>query len=59
MELFDIFEGKRIGKGKRSLAYRLRYRSATGTLTDEKVNLYHQGIREALRHELGAELRES
>lgn len=59
VEIFDIFRGGAIGAGKRSAAYSLVYRSATRTLTDEEANGYHEAVKEALREELGAEIRES
>ena len=36
--LFDVYQGKGIEKGKKSLAYNFVYRSAQQTLTDKKVN---------------------
>lgn len=58
IELFDIFTGDAVGKGKRSLAYSLIYRSPSGTLTDEVVNGYHEHIKKALKQELNVEIRE-
>ena len=58
VELFDIFAGEAVGKGKRSMAYSLTYRSASGTLTDEVVNGYHDHIKKALKQELNVEIRE-
>lgn len=56
--LFDIFEGASIGKGRRSMAYTLEYRSAERTLRDDEVNKMHEKVREALKTKLGVELRE-
>ena len=42
--LFDMFEGKQIPKGKKSLSFRIRYRSETRTLADEEINLLHKTI---------------
>ncbi len=58
VELFDLFEGGDFGPGRKSLAYSLTYRDKTRTLTNEEVTAAHARIRERLRHELGAELRE-
>jgi phenylalanyl-tRNA synthetase beta chain len=58
-ELFDIFRGRGIGAGKKSLAYSLVYRSPRGNLTDEDANAYHATIKEALKRDLSAEIRES
>ena len=58
IQLFDIFEGKQIGEGKRSLAYSFSYRSADRTLTDQEANHFHDQVKGALRRELGAEIRD-
>jgi phenylalanyl-tRNA synthetase beta chain len=59
-ELFDLFTGEAIAgePGRKSLAYRLTYRERSRTLTSEEVTAAHAKIRERLRRELGAELRE-
>jgi phenylalanyl-tRNA synthetase beta chain len=56
-KLFDLFTEK-IGESRKSLAYRLTYRDRSRTLTNEEVNAAHAKIRERLRSDLGAELRE-
>jgi len=58
VELFDLFSGTEINKGQKSLAYRLTYRERSRTLTSDEVNAAHAKIRERLRNDLGAELRE-
>ncbi len=55
--LFDIFEGKQIGAGYKSMAYALTYRSGSRTLTDEEVNRMHSLILEGLHSELQVEIR--
>ena len=57
VELFDLFTEK-VGEARKSLAYRLTYRDRSRTLTSEEVNAVHAKIRERLRSDLGAELRE-
>ena len=44
IELFDVFRGKGIEKGQKSMAYSFLYRSPKGTLTDEKVNKFHVAV---------------
>lgn len=56
--LFDIFQGKSIGAGRRSLAYSLEYRSPERTLRDEEANAFHDAVKAALKRELGVEIRE-
>jgi phenylalanyl-tRNA synthetase beta chain len=58
VELFDVFSGGEVGAERKSLAYRLTYRDRSRTLTNEEVNAAHAKIRERLRRDLGAELRE-
>ncbi|KAG8426120.1 phenylalanyl-tRNA synthetase alpha subunit, mitochondrial [Metarhizium acridum] len=43
--------------GRKSMAYRIVYRSLERTLTNEEANSFHKGVREALVRELGVELR--
>lgn len=58
IRLFDIFQGKSIGAGRRSLAYSLEYRSPDRTLRDEEANAFHDAVKAALKRELGVEIRE-
>ena len=55
--LFDLYCGKGIPEGKKSMAVRVRYRSNEKTLTDDEVNGSHQKIVEALCQRLGAVVR--
>jgi phenylalanyl-tRNA synthetase beta chain len=57
VQLFDLFT-EEIGEARKSLAYRLTYRDRSRTLTSEEVTAAHTKIRERLRRDLGAELRE-
>ena len=50
LRLFDIYEGKGIPEGFRSLAYSLSYRSRTRTLRDEEVEGVHNTVRDALKN---------
>ena len=58
VELFDIFQSKDLGKGKRSLAYSLEFRSPDRTLTDAEVNVAFVKIVQALKDDLHVEVRE-
>jgi phenylalanyl-tRNA synthetase beta chain len=55
--LFDVYAGKQVTAGKKSLAYRLVYQSSEHTLTDEEVNKVQEKILARLTKELGATLR--
>ncbi|MBR0251524.1 MAG: phenylalanine--tRNA ligase subunit beta, partial [Synergistaceae bacterium] len=49
LRLFDVYEGKNIPEGFRSLAYSLSYRSDSRTLKDEEVESIHTRVRENLK----------
>ena len=55
--LFDLYEGKSIPAGYRSLAFSIVYRSQEQTLRDEQVSEVHHAIEEELYNRLGVELR--
>ncbi|MBO6209232.1 MAG: phenylalanine--tRNA ligase subunit beta, partial [Schwartzia sp.] len=55
--LFDLYTGKQIGEGKKSLAFAMRFQSGEKTLTDEEVDAAVGKIVEAAGKEFGAELR--
>ncbi len=57
VELFDVFRGKNVPEGRKSLAYAFTYRAADKTLTDADVNSAHEKILAALKTQLQAELR--
>ncbi len=57
VKLFDIYTGKTIPKGKKSLAFSIRYRAGDRTLVDEEVNELHSRIFKCLEDSLKAELR--
>jgi phenylalanyl-tRNA synthetase beta chain len=61
VELFDLFmenDAKELSQARKSLAYELTYRDKNRTLTNEEASAAHARIRERLRSEIGAELRE-
>lgn len=57
VELFDLYQDKSLGDGKKSLAYSITYRSPDRTLTDDEVNKAHEKIRSELVFKLSVELR--
>jgi phenylalanyl-tRNA synthetase beta chain len=57
VELFDVFRGKGVPEGQKSLAYAFTYRAAEKTLTDAEVNSAHAKILENLQTQLKAQLR--
>lgn len=59
VELFDVFRGKNIPAGQKSVAYAFTYRNAERTLTDAEVNTAHDKLVETLKQSLKATIRES
>ncbi len=57
--LFDVFRGKNIPKGRKSVAYSFTYRHAERTLKDKEANDSHAKVVTALRDQLKAEIREN
>lgn len=55
--LFDLYRGKQISAGFKSLAFALTWQAEDRTLTDEEVNDLHQEILRVLAKEAGAQLR--
>jgi phenylalanyl-tRNA synthetase beta chain len=56
VHLFDVFDGKPIPKGKKSISFRITYRSHEQTLEDEAVNRLHEQITENLLRKFDAAL---
>ncbi len=44
IELFDVFRGKNVPDGQKSVAYAFTYRAADRTLTDQEVNAAHDKL---------------
>lgn len=55
--LFDAYEGAQVGDGRKSLAFRVVYRAADRTLTDDEVNALHQRVTNAVLENFSAMLR--
>jgi phenylalanyl-tRNA synthetase beta chain len=56
VRLFDVFESDKLGKNKKSMAYRFTYRNPKKTLTDTAVEKMHNRIVDRLLAELNAEI---
>ena len=57
VEFFDLYRGKQIPSGKKSLAFRLYFRAPDRTLRGEEANEMHKLVEERLGSALGAVLR--
>ena len=58
VELFDVFRGKHVPEGQKSLAYAFTYRATDKTLTEAEVNVSHTKVVEAFKTQLQATFRE-
>ena len=58
VELFDIFRGKNVPEGQKSLAYAFIYRNADRSLTDAEVNSAHEKLVGTFKERLKATVRE-
>ncbi len=57
VNLFDLYRGEQVPRGKKSLALRIVYQAPTHTLTDEEIIKVQEQILDTLYRELGATLR--
>jgi phenylalanyl-tRNA synthetase beta chain len=57
LTLFDVYTGKQVPPGKKSLAYRIAYQSDTHTLTEEELVSVEKAILRRLSEGFGATLR--
>jgi phenylalanyl-tRNA synthetase beta chain len=58
VELFDIFRGKNVPEGQKSLAYAFTYRNAERSLTDAEVNTAHEKLVGIFKDRLKAAVRD-
>jgi phenylalanyl-tRNA synthetase beta chain len=56
-EVFDVYRGEQVGEGRVSLALALEFRAPDRTLTDDEVAELRTAIADALKREVGGELR--
>ncbi len=57
IEFFDIYRGKQIEKGRKSIAFRIIFRAGDRTLKNEEVDLLQEKILVNLNNSLGVNLR--
>lgn len=57
VKLFDVYDGMKVPKGKKSLAYTLTYQDKHATLVDDAVTQAFEKVTKRLQDELGAEIR--
>ena len=56
ISVLDIYSGKPIPDGKKSISLRIVYRSFTETLSDKKINLVHQQLTDRIIQKFNATL---
>ncbi len=56
--LFDVFSGKQVSEGHKSLAYNLTFYSLERTLTEEEIDSQMKVILDSLERKFGARLRD-
>lgn len=54
---FDVYEGKGIPAGKKSIAFRIEYRSNDKTLTMDEVQIIHNKVIKNLENKIGGQIR--
>jgi phenylalanyl-tRNA synthetase beta chain len=57
VQIFDVYEGKNIAAGMKSLGLRFSYRCADRTLTDDEINEVHARIVQRIVQRTGASIR--
>lgn len=58
LKLFDVYKGKQVPEGMKSVAYSITFRAEDKTLTDEEVGKVMNKVLDGLRSTLDAQLRE-
>jgi phenylalanyl-tRNA synthetase beta chain len=58
LTVFDVYQGKGIETGRKSIAFGLILQDSSRTLTDEDVDAVMHGITSQLEQQFGATLRE-
>jgi len=56
VEVFDVYKGNKIPKGKKSVAFRFTYQSFERSLTDTEVNSIHEDISRKVLKAFNAQL---
>jgi len=57
VKLFDVYDGVKVPKGKKSLAYTLTFQDKHETLVDDVVTQAFEKVEKRLQDDLGAEIR--
>ena len=58
VKLFDVYEGSKLGKDKKNLAFQITYRADDRTLTGEEVDRLQQRLVKKMKDKFGAQVRD-
>lgn len=58
VSIFDVYEGKNIPGGKKSITFNVRYRSSDRTLTDEEIDTLHKALVDYILDKTKGQLRQ-
>lgn len=58
VSLFDLYQGKHVPDGKKSMAYSIRYQAHDRTLREEDINILHEKVLATVKDAVGGALRE-
>ena len=56
-EMFDVYRDARLGAGKKSVAFSMRFRAADHTLTDDEISKAFDKVVRGCEHQFHAEIR--
>lgn len=59
VNIFDVYEGKGVPKGMKSIAFELTFRASDRTLSDKEIDQAQAQIVESLASKVGAQIRDS
>jgi len=58
IQIFDLYEGKKIDPSEKALAFKICYRSKNKTLDGNEMNLFHESVIDRIKQETGGRLKE-
>lgn len=56
--IFDVYQGKNIPEGKKSIAFNVRYRATDRTLRDEEIDILHKSLNNYILEKTNGQLRQ-
>ncbi|MDI6801797.1 MAG: phenylalanine--tRNA ligase subunit beta [Thermodesulfovibrionales bacterium] len=59
ISIFDVYQGKNIPEGKKSIAFNVRYRASDRTLNDDEIDVVHKSLVAYISEKTKGQLRSS